>query len=262
MESMPTRGLLGGLALALVLLTGAGAADRPKDLAILKGKMYKTPWTASHFRLFTEPLFGASAAQGLAPEWVDMDIFLIRNKPARDQYKRILLSSAFCWFTPEMHEGIRDYVRSGGLLITNNPLGGVDRNSNRKYDPLDAWMGRPGNPVVGARGASNGNVSRIKVALDCPLTAGLPRGGWARLQGKVPAKQARNVSATVVIVSDFIRKRYPPEQPCVLVKRDGAGACVYIAPRIYGPSLKDPLVSAIFKNTLSVDTLEWLTKAP
>ena len=260
MSYTPLRASAACLAFALLAFAGDGPAGRPRDVAVVQYRAFQTEWSQAHFRLFTEPIFDAVAEQGLERAWVSMDIFLLRNKAARDQYRRIVLSSAACWFTAEMYEGMFDYVRSGGLLITNSPLGGVDRNRNRKMDRLDAWMRRPGNKIVGVYGVANGYVTRMKAALDCPLTRGLPRDGWTQLRGKVEGKHTRNYTATVVAVSDFSRKGYPGEQPCVLLKRVGAGACIYLVPRIQGESLKDPALRALLNNALSRETLEWLTK--
>ena len=260
MSYTPLRASAACLAFALLAFAGDGPAGRPRDVAVVQYRAFQTEWSQAHFRLFTEPIFDAVAEQGLERAWVSMDIFLLRNKAARDQYRRIVLSSAACWFMPEMYEGMFDYVRSGGLLITNSPLGGVDRNRNRRIDRLDAWMKRPGNKIVGVHGASNGSVTKVKVTLDCPLTRGLPRGGWTQLSRKMAGKHTRNYTASVAAVSDFIRKGYPGEQPCVLFKRAGAGACVYLVPRIQRESLKDPHLMTILKNALGRETLEWLTK--
>ena len=249
------------VALAILQLASATVlAQRSREAAVVEYKEFVTPWAQSHFKALTKPTFDAVAERNLAPEWVLMDLFLLRNTAERNRYKRIVLSSAACWFTPEMYEGMLDYVRSGGLLIVNTPLGAVDRNSNRRLDKLDKWMVKPGNKIVGAYGVSNGSMTKTKTLTDCPLTRDLPRGDWAPLKARLTGRTAQSFTATPVVLSDFIRrKKRKRDQPMLLYKRAGKGACVYIVPRLCAESLKEPHVRTILTNALSPETLKWLT---
>ncbi len=244
-------------------------AERDKEIGVVEYKKFEWKSTNYTYNAYTLPLFNAIKDLGYSPEWVSMDIFLPENKTERDKYKRIVISAAGLWFTPEMYEGMTDYVKSGGLLITNSSLLLVDANRNYKLDKEDNYM-KDGFETVGVFGHASVSMTKIKVEVACPLTEGIPEGEWLELEGKVEGRVTANKSATVLITAERWSdtwektdyKGWKPDkgnQPFLTFKHSGKGACIYIVPALSSNSVKDKYISVILKNVLSKKTLEWLT---
>ncbi len=254
--------VLGSMLILFVffLFAGNSFAEREKEIGVVEYKKFEVKDNA------TKPLFDAISSFGYSPEWVSMDIFLPENKTERDNYKRIVISATNVWFTPEMYEGMTNYVESGGLLITNSSLFLVDTNRNYKSDAGDTTF-KDGFETVGVYGHSSIYMTKFKVELACPLTEGIPVGEWLELEEKLSGKITTNKSATVLIIGERWSDRWekpdykgwPPKgnQPFLTFKHLGKGACIYIVPII--GSAKNKYISIILKNCLSKKTLEWLT---
>jgi len=259
------------LFLSLVFV-GNGFAERTKEVGVVEYKKYERKAADWAYRKCTVPLFKAIKDLGFSPEWVSVDIFLPENKKERDKYKRIVLSVAAYCFTPEMYEGITDYVKSGGLLITNSCLIFIDTNRNYKWEgsKVDKSREAPGFETVGVYGHASVYMTKIKVKVECPLTRGLPVGKWVNLERRLQGRVTKNYSATVLVIAERWSDKWeipdykgwkPPKgnQPFLTFKHLGKGACIYIVPRLDFRSLKTKCISTILKNALSKETLEWLT---
>jgi len=248
--------------LALAMLTfawlaGVAYAQRSKAAGIVSYREFSQKKSDAYFRNSTEPLFALVAGLGLDPEWVSIDVFLPVNEPARDQYQRIIIPNTAHWFTEEMYEGMGDYVRAGGLLITTVPLCGLDVNRNYARDDADKWLPRPGSAVSGVHGHSGVVISRVRVEMACPLTEGIAAGEWLDLERPLNVRMIRNGSAAVLMRSDAAYKGNPHrEQPFLTFKHAGRGACVYLPA---GVRLDEKHVATVTRNALSRDVLEWLT---
>lgn len=260
MRKIILRGIW-GILVVFFAFSGMCFAERNKEIGVVDYQKFQwmsgeTNRTDAKYKNYTLPLFNAIKELGYTPEWVSMDIFLPENKAERDKYKRIVISCACAWFTPEMYEGMTDYVKNGGLLITNESLFGIDANRNYKNDEGDTYM-KGGNPLVGVYGHSSVYMTKIKVESVCPLTEGLTSETWIELGEKIAGRRAINKGAYILIISDSIYKEQPSNnQPFLTFKNSGKGACIYIVPNL--GSVKNKYLSIILKNSLSEKTLEWL----
>ena len=260
------RDILVILFVSLVFI-GNGLAGRDKEVGVVEYKKFKWKNANYYYKTYTKPLFNTIKDLGFSPEWVSMDIFLPENKTKRDRYKRIVVSAAGLWFTPEMYEGITDYVKSGGLLITNSSLFLVDADRNYRLDEGDTQI-KNGFRTVGVYGTASVFMTKIKVEVACPLTKGIPAERWIELEEKLPGRVTTNRSAVVLLIAKRWSDKWgksnykgwkPPKgnQPFLTFKHSGKGACIYIVP-VLGPA-KAKYLSIILKNSLSKKTLEWLT---
>jgi len=228
------------------------APPRDKEAGVLDYRTFDFKKAKLYHKAFTQPLFAAVEKTGLKPEWVTPDIFRGAHKGQRDRYKRILIAWGSHWFSREMYDGMEDYVKNGGLLITNVVLAGVDDDGKR------SWINRPGSPLIGVFGHSGVHVAKIKVESECPLTNGLPAGKWTPLDVKVTSRMARGYGATVLATSDATYKGKPHrDQPFLTYKHHGKGACVFI--NAVASNENESHLRAILTNALSAETLGWLT---
>jgi hypothetical protein len=247
-----------GLAAFLLLTSFALGGPRSKEVGVLDYlKKYTDTPSAKACVAATATCLKAVKEIGLEPEWVDVDIFLPQNKAQRDQYKRIVIPTATEWFTLKMYEGMDDYVRSGGLLITNCSCILLDANENYKVDKDDTTTDFCRDNFLGVRGHASALMGQIKVLQECPLTKGLEANTWIKLGPEMAGRDTRNCSAEVVIVSDRIKKgAVAGEQPFLTYKHIKNGACIYLVGQI-GDKM-DKNVRQIITNALSPETLEWL----
>ena len=233
------------------------APPRDKEAGVLDYRTFDFRKAQLYHKAFTQPLFGAVEKAGFKPEWVTMDVFRAANKGQRDRYRRILIAWGSHWFSREMYDGMEDYVKNGGLLITNVVLAGVDDDDNNKSDNT-SWINRPGNPLIGIFGHSGVHIAKIKVESECPLTKGLLVGEWTPLDVKVTGRMAFGYGATVLATSDATYKDRPHrDQPFLTYKHHGKGACVYI--NAVATNENESHIQAILSNALSAGTLAWLT---
>ena len=189
---------------------------------------------------------------GANPEWVAVDIFLPANKAKRDAYKRILIPPTADWFTQEMYDGMFDYVKSGGLLITQVSCVLVDLNGN--YKPDEGTTTKfAANTFLGVRGTGGTGMPEVKVVAESPLTKGLPKDTWIKLAKPTAGRRTYNRGATVVMVSKQDRKGKAFEGPFVSYKKAAKGACIYISGYCNRP--EDPTLTQVLKNAISDETL-------
>lgn len=244
----------------IVLLAWVSAraqAERARDVGLVSYREFTQAKGDAYFRSAVKPLFERIAEHGLEPEWVSIDIFLPVNQPARDQFRRIVIPGTAHWFTEEMYEGMADYVRAGGLLLTLVPLCGIDVNRDYTQDNGDRWMSRPGNEVVGVHGHSGVTAAKARVEMVCPLTTGLAPGEWLQLERPLNVRMTTNASATVLMTSDAVYKGKPHrDQPFVTFKHAGRGACIYLP---CGLRSDEKHIAVLTRNALSRQVLEWLT---
>lgn len=185
--------------------------------------------------------------------WVDVDIFLKTAKAERDTYKRIVIPYSTEWFTMEMYEGMEDYVRSGGLLITLSAGILVDENKNyRQDDGTTTDFLRQS--VIGVQARSGSTIQEVKVVnADSLLTRGLDADHWLTLQRGSGSRCTENINATVVMVSRQTCDGETAERPHLTHNAIGKGSCIYIAGSIY--NVEDPVHTQIATNVLSDETL-------
>ena len=78
-----------------------------------------------------------------------------------------------------MLEGMDDYVRDGGLLVTNASLILLDANANYRVDPGEGVTHFASDGFLGVLGHASCTMDRLLVMRPSPLTAGLAEG-WLR----------------------------------------------------------------------------------
>lgn len=194
---------------------------------------------------------------GVPAERVSPDLFLRQNWPDRDRYQRLVIPSGAEFFSQAIHEGMDDYVRSGGLLITGVSLILQDVDGDYVITDSDRVTTYPGETFLGVHGHQSARLTRVNVRTDCPLTRGLPVGEWLDLAGPLSGRNTRNLSAEVVMLSDRqMTDRPSAEQPFLTYKHVGRGACIYLVGQV--GELADPAVRQVFRNLFAAETLEWL----
>ncbi|MDD3926150.1 MAG: hypothetical protein PHT33_05785 [bacterium] len=255
--------------LGIVLLSGllfspvANAEGRSKEVGVLDYFSKYSGGTSYQLKAVKE-LYQVVEETGISPEWVDVDIFLPDNRAKRDDYKRICIPSPAYWFTPKMLEGMEDYVKSGGLLVTNSSLSILDKDDSYDVNSKNVVSTRiPAQRFLGVYGQKGCTIKKIKIQpeMECPLTKGLEKGTWLDLQMPMAGRVTRNVSAEKVIVSDCVQKeKVSAEQPFLTFKHLDNGACIYLVGQIRMPlkSMNDKNMVQIIRNILSSETLEWL----
>jgi len=237
----------------------ARLGPRPKEVGVVDYyRKFTRPGKDKTGRRVTRNFLALIREIGLKPEWVDPDIFLPANKAKRDRYQRLAISSYTDWFSRKMYEGMNDYVKSGGLLITNSSLVLEDVNANYRIEAaIDKITTYPTETFLGVRGTQSVVMSRIRAVEACPLTKGLRPGAWIELKKPLGGRRTRNRSAEGVVQSDcqMRGKRLPP-QPFLTFKHQSKGACIYLVGQV--GDLRDPTLRRIFKNVFSARTLDWL----
>jgi hypothetical protein len=251
--------IIAGCCLAAEAPDQADPVPWSRDLAIVSLDNYKLSKT---HRAEVRALEKFAESLGLAPEWVDEDIFLPEQHANCLQYRRILMPRRALHFTPLMYAGMTRYVTDGGLLICNSILKGIDNDGDREFnlDKGDSyWAGgkRGCFSTMGVYGHSSVAITNINVEMDCLLSVGLPPGQLLDLERQIHTSDTLNQSAEVIITgigtykSDPIRNR-----PFLAYKHTGKGACIFVAPHLME---NHPCISQIASNCFSVKTLNWLT---
>ena len=207
-------------------------------------------------RRVVQACFDAVRALGLEPDWVDPDIFLPSRASESRRYKRIVIPPHAEWFSQIIHEGMNDYVSSGGLLITNVSCVLVDANDNYMVDAKDRITDYPQHSFLGVRGHGGASIKRMKVLYACPLTKGVPVNEWLELSPPPSGRKTSTTGATVVITSDYVAHEQQGKQPFLTFKHSGNGACVYLVPPISARPGKPYL--RLVENLFSSAVLEWL----
>ncbi|MFA6715605.1 MAG: hypothetical protein WCS27_09520 [Victivallaceae bacterium] len=240
------------------------AQDKMKEAAIVKGEKYEYGKKRQHF---VRRLADAVKENGYTPDLVGMDIFFEVNKKECASYKRILVPCTVTALTPEMHEGMTEYVKNGGLLILNRLPAVIDTNNNYKFDKEDRRLGRKGFDLIGVYSNSTVNIAKLKVSSLTPITEGLPLDEWLPLSPSAKGQAAiiRNTETIQLIaahLTENAKGRYRMDQPFLTYKRTGNGACIYVVPFIYWAKTPSEHLKTVFKNVMSEKTLEWLTTQP
>lgn len=237
----------------------APTGPRDKEIGVLEyARKYQPRSKQAASAAFREACAAVRKA-GLEPEPVDVDIFLPKARDARNRYKRLLIPSGTDWFSQAMYQGMDDYVRGGGLLITNCSMILLDADANYRIDPGDGITTIAQNTFLGVHGHASCTMQRVKVLHDCPLTSGLTRDAWLKLDRPLAGRQAGNLSAEVLVVSDrIIKGEEQGQQPFLTFKHQGNGACIYLVGQIGRDP--EPALGQIFGNILSPATLQWLCR--
>ena len=251
--------IVAGCCLAAEVTDPANPTPWSKDLAIvsLDGHKLSKSYTAE-----VRALEKFAEALGLAPEWVNEDIFLPEQHAHCLQYRRILLPRHAFHFTPLMYAGMTRYVTDGGLLISNANLLGIDKDGDREFnmDKGDTyWPGKHGCfSTLGVYGHSSVIITNITVEMECLLSAGLSAGQLLDLGQPISTRETINKSAEVVITGNGIYNKDTAirSRPFLTYKHIGNGACIFVAPNLQG---KHPWVCQIASNCFSPKTLNWLT---
>lgn len=168
-------------------------------------------------------------------------------------------------FSYEMYEGMTEYVKNGGLLITNESAMQIDANQNYRNDSEDRYWEKDGFPLIGVYGSSSCNMIKMKILQHTPLTKELPLNEWIELNPSAGGRECKIIKGNAIelisaYLSDDSKGYRPMKQPLMTYNHSGYGACIYITPRI---NIKmDKTLKIILKNLLSENTLEWLTSAP
>lgn len=190
---------------------------------------------------------------GLEPQKIDTSIFLDANKTKRDQYKRILVLFYYI-FTPEMYAGMEDYVKNGGLIITNSTMAYTDMNDNYVYDKdTDKTIKKR---IHGIYAFANVKLKDIAVKLECPLTKGFENGKVYESSSMM--SETKESGATVVVTATAFRtwgskksQETPlPPIPVLAFLHIKNGAFIYLG---------IPDNEMLFKNCFSNEVLNWLT---
>lgn len=249
---MAAAAFVAGMAAAL-----SAAAVRDKELGVVnyfaKYEYPSEPKRQAAYEKDIKAQFAALEKLGVKPDWVDVDIFLAANQAQRDSYKRILVPTAANWFTKEMYEGMLDYVRNGGLLITYSALLLLDKNGTYQCGGIETTtMCRK--TFLGAVAHGGAEKPEIKVLADNPLTRGLKVGEWLKVS-RMGGRFVAEGSAKVAVIAKQTNKKGDSEGPLVTWKSTGKGACVFIACP-FRP--EDPISATLMKNALSDETLKWL----
>ena len=197
---------------------------------------------------------------GLKPEWVDVDLFLPAGRAERNRCRRIFIPGTTGFLSQAMLEGMADYVRSGGLLVTNASLILLDSNANYRVDPGEGVTHFASDGFLGVFGHGGCMMDRLLVTRRSPLTVGLPEG-WLPLQPPSGGRRTTIHSAeTLMVAAGTYRDAKIERQPFLTFKHSGRGAAIYLAGQVGAKS--DPRLKQIFKNTLSPETLRWLCWQP
>ena len=199
----------------------------------------------------------ALRALDFQPELVDVDILLPQNKAQRDRFQRIVIPAGADYYSQAMFEGIDDYVRSGGLLISGSSAVLVDRNANHRADAEDSTGDYAKNHFLGVQGHASATMPQIKVLQACPLTEGLKLDEWIALDPPAVGRETRNFSAEVLITATRVKKDRPDtQQPFLTYKHQGRGACIYLVAQVN--TKVDDQVLQLLRNCCSEKTLRWL----
>ena len=236
-----------------------GPVPRDKEIGIVE---YALKFEVAPKRRTTAKdhyVWQAAQKAKLAPEVIDVDIFLPNHRAERNRFKRIYIPTGSEWFTQAMYQGMHEYVREGGLLLTNTGLLLLDANANYRVDEPDKITHYARDTFLGIRAHASATIRRIKVLQTCPLTVGIPAGDWISLSPVAGGRQARNQSAQIVAMSDRVTKKRPDtEQPLLTYQHTGRGACVYLVAQI--GKEPDKNLAQVLANLLSPETLDWLCR--
>jgi len=242
----------------LLLLTTVvpAVAERPKAVGVInyyaKYSARTTERTEKNTKAVSDFFERVKAVDDRA-EWVDVDIFLPDRKEERDKWQRLIIAYPTDYFTLKMYEGMLDYIRSGGLLITQISGVLVDANENYEHDEGTTSSFALEN-FVGVHGASGCIIDQVKVVEQSPLTEGISTDDWQTLDPPVGSRCTTNQKAKVLMISKQQCKGPEQQGPYLSVMSVSKGACVYVAGALN--SMQCAVQGQVMKNCLSPQTLE------
>lgn len=244
--------------LLLTLFAGLNASARDKELGIVNyfskyelDDPKKEETSAKELKIFFSEI---EKLETVKPEWVDVDIFLPHNRVQADNFKRIIIPRSANWFTMEMYEGMLQYVKSGGLLITQSALLLLDKNADYKGgDPDTTMFARKSFMGVSSSGSSQ--MREMKVLQENALTKGFAMNEWVKFNDTLYGRISKNQSAQEVIIAKQKWKDGEGEGTFLAYKSTGQGACIYLDGSFIP---KEPVIVRLMKNILSEETLKWL----
>jgi len=182
-------------------------------------------------------------AYGLKVESVDEDIFLPGNKDKRDKHKRILILYYYT-FPEDICSGMNDYVRSGGLLI-----------SNANISPYNNKARKVKISIHGIYASSSVRLKDICSLIECPLTRGLEKG--KNIECQLWTRKSQDSGAEILVSGSAVAGKDKEDKeiiinkmPVVAFKHSGNGAFIYLG---------IPDNEQLLKNCFSDETLDWLT---
>ena len=172
--------------------------------------------------------------------------------------KRIVIPAAPRIFSPEMIDGMIQYVADGGLIITESIMNGIDANGDFREDfslfqaPAKRKKGHPrpnGWPPSGVIAHSSMKIESVTAVIECPLSKGFT------VSKPMPVSFSfRNViraDGNVIFTASAVARngRRKGSMPLASVYNVGKGTFVFIPFQI----------ETLVKNALSAETLDWLT---
>ena len=236
----------------------APAAVRNNDIAVITFKDFSHPKAKLYHRKDETLAFNNIKKVKLKAVWQTPDIFNSANREKCNSFKRIFIPYTAFAFSPEMYDGMTEYVKNGGLLITNNVLSTIDVDNDSKIDWKngDKNYSKPGFHTIGVFSPFTIKITNIEVVKACPITAGLPVN--KKREVSFYGRYIRFSKATPLVIAEGLYRntRKHSNSPLVTFMHQGKGACIFLGPRM---SYKNEWLVKIFNNTLSQDTLEWLT---
>lgn len=239
------------------MTVAAKSITRDRDIGILD---YAKKYEVKSKRAADEALkswIGLIQKTGLTAETVDVDIFLPSQRTERNRFRRLFIPQGAEWFSKAMYEGMNEYVRDGGLLITGTGLLLLDANANYRADDGSTLTDFARETFLGVRAHASATMHRLKVVQSCPLTAGLSADAWITLETTFSGRETTAKSAEVIIISDRSKKdEVEGEQPFLTYKHSNRGACVYLVGTSGKPS--DKILVQLMSNICSRATLDWL----
>ena len=172
--------------------------------------------------------------------------------------KRIVIPAAPRIFSPEMIDGMIQYVSEGGLIITESIMNGIDANGDFREDyslfqvPAKRPKGHPRPnlwPPSGVFAHSSMKIESVTSVIGCPLSK-----GFIVNKPMSVSFSFRNVIRTdgnVIFTASAVAKngRKKNRMPLAVVHNIGKGTFVFIPFQI----------EMLVKNALSAETLDWLT---
>jgi len=239
--------------LQLFLLTVLSMSIQSAEVGFIKYETYPDYYQKARFNQAVKALTDAGFNPVIIPE--DTDIFLPRNAEKIKQYKRIWIPSYAHAFTPAMYQGMEQYVRGGGLLISCSLLQSIDANADYKFEArTDAsYSYRNVNPLTGSQSHWAQPYSALKITVPSPLTTGIELPEYREMPDLPVGRVARKVTTMqVMIAGRTVAKDGPAEGYLLACNSLGKGAVILYSGSAGG------LSNQIVKNILSQDTLEWL----
>ena len=252
------RRQLGWAALLLLVLTLPVKAQRVQEVGVVDYYAAYSAATAGlteRFDGYVKQFYANLEDAGVPVEWVRPEIFLPEHKERRDGFKRLVIPFWTGWFTPEMYEGMADYVKSGGLLITQSALLFVDANRNFVQDEV-ATTNLPQKSFLGVAGAETALMRQVGAISDTPLSRGMPKDVHLALRTPLYGRRARNFHAKVILEAEQVYDGYSDIGPMLTAKNQGRGSAIYWNGWV--ETFDDPRVAQMVKNIFSEETYEWL----